>query len=363
MPIPDLSKYSFEKLKHPHPLGRQAIKDRIKFWLSGFRDGRVVNLKKEGVQEVFYRNGEKIKENNYNDNKLLIREFDKESVVEKYRSYGNTRRYYEEDVYQNGQRIRHESYFKGNLTITPVENDEFNGLQESYLVSSGRPILFSTQEMKKGVPDGEFRQYYENGELMLSGRKKTTTDIKAESDPEKINHLKSLHWSRIRVLNPETNPLHVFERDHSYYVGWLDSFYQNGKIESRTFHDEKGNVRDVTSWDEAGNVVSGRHIDDKNVETCFLRDGNGFSAVISKNGHLYEVNLDEEGHRTEKEVQESSSPSPNSVISNSKPFKCNLKKESKLKNALFTMTPGPFKLKMARKLYGSHLKKLKDSQR
>ena len=143
---------------------------------------------------------------------------------------------------------------------------------------------------------------------------------------------------------------------NTYFVGWVDSFYKTGNIESRTFYDQSGHLRDTTRWNEAGEVVEGRHVDDQNIETFFLKDeeGPGFSAIITKQGQQYEVTLDEQGHRSEVKLE----PAQHSAQQPLPPFRWpTYKHPSKLKDALFMMTPHPWKHKAARLLFGRNLKK------
>lgn len=356
MPVPDLSQYHFEKLHQPHPFAWSAIKDRLRFWFSGRRTGRVVSWGWPGVRETFYRDGKKVQENRYEDAKLQIREFNGDTLIERRRIYNNTRRYYDEDVFENQKWVRRESYFKRVLTIYPVKDNAVNGMRESYHIQDGQAVLWETQEMQNGMPNGAFRQFYEDGSLMMSGEKKSEIARKVLK-PNDVARLSASQKENLHVVRPEKGePIYLLENANTYFVGWVDSFYKTGNIESRTFYDQSGHLRDTTRWNEAGEVVEGRHVDDQNIETFFLKDeeGPGFSAIITKQGQQYEVTLDEQGHRSEVKLE----PAQHSAQQPLPPFRWpTYKHPSKLKDALFMMTPHPWKHKAARLLFGRNLKK------
>lgn len=366
MPIPELSEYRFEKYEKPTYSFMERLLAYAGLLLSGNKNGRFLDRDARYTYETLYRDGKKVRETRYGKNSLVVREFKDGKVLQRNRSYlFPGQGYYDEDVFEDNKRVRHEHYFRGNLTITPVQDDKMNGLCECYMVQGKKLILFETQEFKNNLPDGEYKQFYEDGSLCVSGRKKGYISTRVVEDVSRLTYDEKETVEAVKT--DKGSIIYVANRVSAHFVGWLDKFYQNGRIEERTFWDENGNFRDMTCWDENGDVIGGRHMDDNYVETAFWRNesGKGFSAIISKKGELYEVILDEDGNRVEKKVEENNEvhnfirnktakiDRPQNPFSKSGSYSFSesslgQKRSKKLKNILFKMMACPLRSKAAR---------------
>lgn len=366
MPIPELSEYRFEKYEKPTYSFMERLLAYAGLLLSGNKNGRFLDRDARYTYETLYRDGKKVRETRYGKNSLVVREFKDGKVLQRNRSYlFPGQGYYDEDVFEDNKRVRHEHYFRGNLTITPVQDDKMNGLRECYMVQGKKLILFETQEFKNNLPDGEYKQFYEDGSLRVSGRKKGYISTRVVEDVSRLTYDEKETVEAVKT--DKGSVIYVANRVSAHFVGWLDHFYPNGNIEERTFWDENGEFRDMTCWNENGDIIAGRHVDEKNVETAFLRseDGKGFSAIISKHGELYEVTLDEEGKRTEKKVEKENivrNPFEHKTEKHDKPSdpcsksgsysfsesSLGQKRSKKLKNILFKMMAPPLRSKAAR---------------
>ncbi len=301
----DVRQYTNEREPIPNPLGFRALVGRVQYLLTGGLYGRIVTRNKRGIVTVrVRRHGKTIEDSRYQKD-VTRRKFyhPNGDVVEVVRSYMPGRPYYREETSRNGEVVSAEEYYMQTITLTPMKNGLAHGEERTYLRTDNVFSIYRTQEMAGGYPNGKCCHFYPDGSLMDEGIRETRP-ARFDIGPRELKHLSDEDEKKVRIVRGEDGQFKfVLDTGHTYYVGWRIGYFKNHQVESRTFYDNQGTVRDYTQWDSNGDIIYADHLDDKNVYTTFLKDGSGFTAVISKQGKQVFVAVDEHGNRIEKPYQ------------------------------------------------------------
>lgn len=214
---------------------------------------------------------------------------------------------YLDRVYKDGKLIKEERLFRGTYTVTPIENDQKEGIQEVYTRMSGLDdsvsdsskikgsfYLSETNEYHNGVLNGMVCRYHPNGQLAYEGIFCTEKNsfMLTEKDADNI---RARHPERVKTLVDESGRMiYVHELMVKRPVGEHKQYYPNGKMKSFQF--TKDGVVDYTEFDEMGEVCFARR-SGKDIEANYLKDEGIYVSFEDGHGTFGVVEIQKDGSR------------------------------------------------------------------
>lgn len=216
-----------------------AIGNKDGVWVEFYEEGGFKTYQewKNGVLNGYFktydRNGDLLKVEFYKDGQLVPESKEIKTLEIKY------------DYYDNGKIKVAGSYFKGIPEGIRREYDQQGKITKSYFFINGIVILEGIID-EKGLKQGDFKEYYENGQLRAEGKYKDSKPVGT--------------W---KFFYPNGNLYQIGEYDTKGRKTdkWL-TYYDNGQIQKEEYYEKNLQEGDYIEYDINGNIiVNGKFLD------------------------------------------------------------------------------------------------------